>query len=145
MFFGANDACLPTSSTKQHVPLARFKQNLRDIVTHDMVRVHRPAILLITAPPVNEYTMEAIDLLQSGSHEATRTAEHTRIYAEACKEVGLETKEAVLDLWSAIMKRAGWQPGDEILPGSKAAPENVLLATLLRDGLPPPSLRRHID
>ena len=64
-----------------------------------------------------------------------RTAEHTKKYAEACCEVGASLKSvAVLDLWSIIIARCGWHPGQP-LPGSKAAPKSAYLGELLHDGM----------
>jgi len=134
IWFGANDACLPGSSSQQHVPLDHFKQNLRDIVKNDSVRGHQSSTILITPPPVDEYGLEAAGLL-NGTTEVSRTADHTKKYADACVEVGREMKVPVLDLWSVLMTRAGWKQGDSALPGSKAEPKNAVLAEMLSDGL----------
>ncbi|MCJ1316743.1 hypothetical protein MMC15_002064 [Xylographa vitiligo] len=133
IWFGANDACLPGSSSQQHIPLEEFKQNLKDIVNHDSVRDQQPSIILITPPPVDEYGLEAAGLL-NGTSEVSRTAEHTKKYADACVEIGREIKVPVLDLWSALMTRAGWKQGDSHLPGSKGQPKNAVLAEMLSDG-----------
>ncbi|MCJ1392658.1 hypothetical protein MMC18_005528 [Xylographa bjoerkii] len=133
IWFGANDACLPGSSSQQHVPLDHFKQNLRDIVKNDSVRGHQPSTILITPPPVDEYGLEAAGLL-NGTTEVSRTADHTKKYADACVEVGREMKVPVLDLWSVLMIRAGWKQGDSALPGSKAEPKSAVLAEMLSDG-----------
>ena len=77
--------------------------------------------------------MEISDSLE-GYQEKTRTAEHTKKYADACREVGHELDVAVLDLWTAMMTRAGWKAGQG-LEGSKALPENPILKDMLRDGL----------
>ncbi|MCJ1478192.1 hypothetical protein MMC13_006868 [Lambiella insularis] len=134
IFFGANDACLPSSPTKQHVPLADFKQNIKAIIKHKTVEAHSPNIVLVTTPPVDEYGLETRDLLK-GMTEVTRTAEHTGKYARACVQTGQEIDVPVLDLWAAIMTRAGWKVGDKILPGSRSAPPNPILKDLLLDGL----------
>ena len=132
IFFGANDACLPGGITGQHVPLSKFKQNLKAIASHELVKVHKPIIILISTPPVDEYGMEGAEFLK-GSTEPVRTAEHTKKYADACKEVAREMDLVVVDLWSTMMTKAGWQPGG-ILPGSKDAPRNRVLKSLLHDG-----------
>ncbi len=123
---------MPTSPTGQHVPLEKFKQNLKDIIGHEMVKAHQPTVILITPPPVDEYALELRDLLK-GSTGLTRTAEHTKKYADACRDVGSEMGSTVVDLWTAIMARAGWQAGDA-LPGSKTVPRNQVLRDVLRDG-----------
>ena len=133
IFFGANDACLPGGSTGQHVPLKEYVQNLKKIVHHPSVQAQSARLLLITPPPVDEYASEAAESLQGLTTEVLRTAEHTKKYADACREVGENLGVAVLDIWSIIMDRAGWAP-DRDLPGSKSAPKNTLLQDLLTDG-----------
>lgn len=97
-----------------------------------MVKAQQPTVILITPPPVDEYALEVRDLLE-GSPGMTRTAEHTKKYADACRDVGSETGTTTVDLWTAIMARAGWQVGDA-LPGSKSVPRNQVLRDVLRDG-----------
>lgn len=87
----------------------------------------------MTPPPVDEYGLETRDLLR-GTTGVTRTAEHTKKYAQACIEAGQEAAVPVLDLWSAMMTRAGWKKGDQVLPGSKSAPPNTILSEMLLDG-----------
>lgn len=138
VFFGANDACLPSSSTGQHVPLNQYKANLRAIVGHTLVKGQQPHLILVTPPPVNEYQLEESDL-EKGILEVRRTAEHTKQYADVCQEVGSELGVTVLDLWSAFIVKAGWRSG-EPLPGSKKAPRSRILEDLLHDGM---SLGQH--
>ena len=76
--------------------------------------------------------MEISDAIK-GYQEKTRTAEHTKKYADACRQVGHELHVDVLDLWTAMMRRAGWKPGQD-LEGSRALPENPVLRDMLRDG-----------
>ena len=111
----------------------QYSQNLKDIIRHSSVEPHKPKIVLITPPPINEYQIEISDSLR-GYQEKTRTAEHTKKYADACRQVGHELDVAVLDLWTAMMRRAGWKPGQD-LESSKCLPENPVLKDMLRDGL----------
>ena len=97
-----------------------------------MVQAHKPTVILITTPPIDEYQTEAADSLK-GIKGKTRTAEHTKKYADACRQVGKETGVMVLDLWTAMMTKAGWKPGEK-LEGSKAVPINLILGDMLRDG-----------
>ena len=92
IFFGANDACLPGSPTGQHVPLKEYTSNLRRLI--QMARDAFPGvrIMLISPPPVNEYQLEASDLVKYGMTEPRRTAEHTKRYAEACRDVRAECR-----------------------------------------------------
>ncbi len=64
----------------------------------------------------------------------SRTAEHTKKYADACREVGNEVGVAVLDLWSVFMAAAGWKEG-EPLPGSRTIEQNPVLRDWLHDGV----------
>ena len=87
----------------------------------------------MTVPPVDEYSLEVTDYTK-GITFKTRTAEQTKDYADASREVGNELGVAILDLWSIFMQRAGWKEGQP-LPGSKKAVKNDCLGTLLRDGM----------
>ncbi|KAF4314343.1 putative gdsl lipase acylhydrolase family protein [Botryosphaeria dothidea] len=133
VFFGANDACVEGSSSKQHVCLEQYMENLRTICTHPLVRAHGPRLVIITPPPVNEYKMEVVDIAK-GHDGLQRTAEHTKKYANAARKVGEELKIPVLDLWTIFMTRAGWAAG-EPLPGCRGVDRNALIEELMYDGL----------
>jgi len=132
VFFGANDACLPGSSTDQHVPLDQFKKNLKAIVNHSSVIAQKPRMILITPPPVNEYRLEESDLVK-GLTDPRRTAEHTKKYADATREIGAELGVVVFDIWSLFMAKAGWNAGEPLV-GSKKVPRSEILDKLLVDG-----------
>ncbi|KAL9076568.1 MAG: hypothetical protein Q9161_000900 [Pseudevernia consocians] len=132
VFFGANDACLPGSSTDQHVPLNEYKENLRDILKHSSVVAQKPRLILLTPPPVNEYQLDEADLVW-GNKDPRRSAEHTKEYADACCQVGAEIGVAVLDVWSIFMTKAGWREGETLI-GSKKVARNEVLEKLLVDG-----------
>ncbi|KAI1913578.1 hypothetical protein LOZ53_005339 [Ophidiomyces ophidiicola] len=123
VFFGANDAVLPPY--EQHVPLDKYRQYLKDILTHEAVRAQNTKLLLLTPPPVNEYKLEPTP---------ARSAATTKKYADACREVGTALKVPVVDIWAAFMKEAGWTEGTP-LAGSKDAPPNQALEQLLYDGI----------
>ncbi|KAL8768969.1 MAG: hypothetical protein Q9194_005569 [Teloschistes cf. exilis] len=133
VFFGANDACLPGSDSGQHVPLDTYRQNLIDICQHPTVTAQKPRLILVTPPPVDESSLEISDAAK-GVVGTRRTAEHTKLYADACRQVGKDLGSAVLDLWSIFMEAAGYVPGKP-LPGSKKATPNTALTRLLSDGL----------
>lgn len=64
-----------------------------------------------------------------------RTAENTKTYADAIRDVGKDLGVPVVDLWSAIMLEAGWNSEFEgPLPGSMDAPHSDVLAKYLIDG-----------
>ena len=86
----------------------------------------------MTPPPVNEYQLEAADLVE-GRTDPIRSAEHTKKYADACRQVGAEVGVVVLDVWSIFMGKVGWKEG-EALVGSKKVARNEVLERLLSDG-----------
>ncbi|KAL8783938.1 MAG: hypothetical protein Q9213_004268 [Squamulea squamosa] len=133
ILFGANDACLPGSDYGQHVPLDLYRQNLRGIIQHSSVTAQKPRLILVTPPPIEEYTLEAAEAAK-GIPGVRRTAENTMQYAEACKGVGQDLGLVVLDLWSIFMNAAGYEPGKP-LPGSKKTEKSPVLNRLLSDGL----------
>lgn len=143
VFFGANDACLPGSDSGQHVPLDIYKQNLRRIIQHPCVTTQKPRLILVTPPPIDEYSLEVSDAAK-GILGVRRTAEHTKLYAEACKEVGQDLGLIVLDLWSIFMDAAGYAKNErgKPLPGSKKTVKSPVLGQLLSDGKTRSSCRR---
>lgn len=97
-----------------------------------MMEAQMPRIILITPPPVDEYRLEECHR-EKGVQEIRRTAEHTKLYADACRETGQEHGVVVLDLWSIFMKKAGWT---ERMPlyGSKKVQRSKVFGELLHDG-----------
>jgi lysophospholipase L1-like esterase len=135
IFFGANDSCFPTESNNQCVPLPEFRSNLIKIVKTLSARKN-PRIILITNPPIDERTQRVLD--ESKGYPLRRTAENTKLYADAIRNVGQDLGLVVCDLWGAIMDKAGWK-GEEKLPGCGDGPPNAVLAELLSDGNNHPS------
>ncbi|KAK3061245.1 hypothetical protein LTS18_006697, partial [Coniosporium uncinatum] len=86
------------------------------MLTHPLVKAHNPRIILITPPPINEYLQATLDMVK-GYNPPRRSAENTKRYADATREVGKDMGIPVLDMWMACMLEAGWVPGQE-LPGS---------------------------
>lgn len=132
VFFGANDACLPGSDSGQHIPLDIYRQNLIKICQHPTVAAQKPRLILVTPPPIDEYSLEISDTAK-GVAGKRRTAEHTKLYADACRQVGEDLGLVTLDLWSIFMEAAGYVPGRP-LPGSKKTTPNAVLTRLLSDG-----------
>lgn len=118
--------------TGQHVPLNEYKNNLKAILEHPSVVAQKPRLILLTPPPVNEYQLEEAELI-FGSKDPIRLAEHTKKYADACREVGGELGVVVLDVWSIFMAKAGWKEGQPLV-GSKKIARNEVLEKLLNDG-----------
>lgn len=135
IFFGANDAASDEyveGIPVQRVPLAQYKENLINIATDPCVQAHKPSLVIITPPPVDEYPM-AISDKSRGFKEVKRTAERTKSYADAAKEVGKELGIPVLDAWTAFMKKAGWKEGDPLV-GSQSVPRSPVFEMLMYDG-----------
>jgi lysophospholipase L1-like esterase len=140
ILLGANDAVLPLPTTSQHVPIDRYKDNLTKIINHPHILAHKPKILLVTPPPVDEIKIAKLDL--AGGHtEATRRSAVSAAYADKVREVVRENPGAVLvDLWQAIMDKAiSMAPSDYQSGGPwLGTPENGKqggLDALLPDGL----------
>jgi len=131
IFFGANDACLPTHA--QHVPLEQYKENLKSIIQHPATRAQNPYIIIITPPPVNEWQLEGFDKEKNTPHPS-RTAAFTKMYSEAAREVGASLDVPVADIWSAFMATTGWQGGQPLV-GSRDVPNNAQLSSLFTDGM----------
>ncbi|KAF1808246.1 isoamyl acetate-hydrolyzing esterase [Eremomyces bilateralis CBS 781.70] len=134
VFFGANDSCWPTSYLNQSVPLPRYLENLTHLMTHAKVKAHNARIILITPPPINEYMQWVVDQAK-GYNQPRRTAERTKEYAEATRELGEKLGVPVVDMWTVIMLKAGWELGSSVLPGSRKFGPNPVLEELLHDGL----------
>ena len=62
-----------------------------------------------------------------------RTANLTKEYADAAREVAKEVGVTAVDLWSIFMAYAGWHEGEPII-GSRSQPRSEKLDELLRDG-----------
>ena len=130
VFFGANDATVPGNA--QHVPLVDYTACLKAIVQHHVVTAQGSRIILITPAPVDEYQLEPNDLA-TGYNGLQRTAENTKRYAEACREMGKDLVVPVVDIWTLFAEAAGWKEGGP-LPGSKGTDRNQVLGSLLVDG-----------
>jgi hypothetical protein len=136
---GANDSRLPDTpgGPQQNVPLDAFTTNLHAILSHKHL-TGRPGlrIILITPPPVDERMLRAADSANIPDFNGLRrTAETTSKYAEAVRQVGRDRNVKVCDVWSAMMREAGWDANSTApLPGSEDADENAVLRRFFSDG-----------
>lgn len=148
IFFGANDARLPDTypDPQQHVPLEEFVDNVKAIAGHPCVLVHKDIrIILITPPPFHERSALQADRVKDNIREPNlrRTADAAATYAQAVRELGHKTNLPVLDLWTAMMRRAGYEGigiDDDVVPGSMGdcgmgSQTNTMLKSYLHDGL----------
>ncbi|KAG4418815.1 hypothetical protein IFR04_008020 [Cadophora malorum] len=141
LLLGSNDSCLPSSPSKQHVALDKYRENLRTILTHRSILAHGPKILLVTPPPVNEVHLQENDFAK-GYSALTRVQKVTAQYADVVRELATEFKDknvVLVDLWTALMKEgAKHTPGyveDGKMIGTLEKGDNAGLRTLLLDGL----------
>jgi lysophospholipase L1-like esterase len=142
LLLGANDACLPTSPSKQHVPLENYRQNLRTILDHPTLKSHNAKILLVTPPPIHEVHLQAEDL-RKGASQLTREQKVTSQYAQVVRDVAAEyaNQDVVLvDLNKAILEEAvcrtpGNFVGDHSTLGTLGAGDSEGFRELLVDGL----------
>jgi len=141
ILFGANDACLPDSPSRQHVPLEMYRQNIENILAHPAVKAHNPTIFLVTPPPINETQIWADNKAKEYS-TITRRQRVTAQYADAVRQIATESKNdkvILIDLHSAMMQKAisltpDYAEGDSLL-GTLQGGDSAALRTLLADGL----------
>ncbi|KAI0406704.1 SGNH hydrolase-type esterase domain-containing protein [Xylaria palmicola] len=106
VLLGANDACLPVPTSTQGVPIDQYKENLIKIITHKHVTAHKPKILLVTPPPLDEIRSFTTDL-EKGHKERVRKAAVSGQYSETVRQVAAEVPGVVLiDLYKAVMEKA---------------------------------------
>ena len=132
MLFGSNDACFLEAHNGQHVPLHEYKENLVKLLTHPAVEAHEPRMLLVTLPPIEERRLEH-RVKSQGYPKLNRSNIVTKQYADASREVARDMNVACVDLWTAFMSEASWQPGDPLY-GSQDLPESDAIRELIHDG-----------
>jgi len=133
VLFGSNDACFSEAQNGQHVPLDQYKKNLVRIITHPAIQAHKTRVILVTPPPVEERRLDH-RVKSQGYTKLNRSNERTKQYADASREVAGDMDVGCLDLWTALMSKAGWKPGDPLY-GSRDLPENSAIRSLIHDGL----------
>lgn len=90
IFFGTNDA-VEAGNSRQHVPLARYGENLRFLVKRAL---SRGIDVILVGPAI------------VGDDAADRSSEINQQYSEAAKKVAAEQKLAFVDLWTAFKEYA---------------------------------------
>lgn len=140
VLLGCNDAAVPAPKDSQHVPLEKYTEYLRAIVTHPYITAHKPKIFIVTPPPLNEIRKAEEDLAEGWTH-VTREAAISASYSEAARKVARETDGVgLVDLYKALMdvaiaKTPGFDASKGPLLGSPASGTEGHLAKLLPDGL----------
>ncbi|KAH9906386.1 SGNH hydrolase [Xylariomycetidae sp. FL2044] len=106
VLLGANDACLPIPTNTQGIAIEEYEANLVKIITHEHVVAHRPMILLVTPPPLDEIRLTELDL-QFGHKQVTRQAAVSAAYSEVVRKVAASVSGVTLiDLHKGIMDKA---------------------------------------
>lgn len=130
IFLGANDAFIPPPTPESpRVPLETFTFKIRELISYPTFTAQKTKIVLITPPPVDEYSLPHTGL----------TSERVARYADSVREIGKELKVPVVDCSRAFARHIGWK-ADEAdkaapLPGSRKLEKSNELASLFTDGL----------
>ncbi|KAF4045080.1 GDSL-like Lipase/Acylhydrolase family [Phytophthora infestans] len=97
VWFGSNDAALANgTSSKTHVSIEDFKENLKKVVRQFWTAAPAADILLITPPHVNDAARAELSAEKNGTID--RTNAMAKEYARACVEVADAVGVQVLDL-----------------------------------------------
>lgn len=123
ILFGANVAGygVPKNGLSPHVPLERYRENLVNILDY-AAKTQVPRILLVTPPPLEERLM-AQRVIDLGFGGVTWSNERANIYADAVRKIAKECSLPCCDLFTVLVRRAGWRPGQPF-PGNLDQPEN---------------------
>lgn len=141
VFLGANDAAMPDSH-RQHVPLAEYENNLKDMLRRiQSASPTQTRIIVITPPPVDEGKLLAFQRLRNPSQVAPdRTDATAGSYAAAARRAAAACEVELLDLYESM--HAQEQPAGHYLSDglhlSEAGGELVcnLLIALIAERLP---------
>jgi lysophospholipase L1-like esterase len=125
IFFGANDASCEKLNARSHVPVPRFKTNLKDLV--DLCRQNfgdRVRIIFITPPPVHHASRLKYQVQRYGDKatgDLERNLDLASQYTDAVVETAKELDYPCLNIFKAMQ---------EALPG-----DNEEWSAFLSDGL----------
>ncbi|KAK9237354.1 SGNH hydrolase-type esterase domain-containing protein [Lipomyces kononenkoae] len=127
VFFGTNDSVIPEAT--QHVPILRYKDNLRKIVSSAEQAGAR--VVIVGPGPYNHHQWI---IGRNEERAAERTTLRAREYCDAAIEVAKELNVAVVPMWHLIMADLGWKEGDPVHGLAELPAENPL-TSYLNDGL----------
>ena len=106
IFFGANDASDEKLNPRQHVPIPRYKENLKRIVSIVKNECNEDVKILIICPPPICHEERLKYQVQRYGDKATgeleRTLELSKSYAEAASEVASELSLPCLNTWQIM-------------------------------------------
>ena len=96
---------LELDTTSQHVDEEEYRSGLKKIITHPNITAHKPKILLVTPPPIDELRSEECD--KPGHGRACREAAVSARYSEIARQVAADVAGTTLiDLQKALMDEA---------------------------------------
>jgi len=115
VFFGANDASDAVLNARQHVPVDRYRSNLKEIVATIQGECSEDVkVIIIAPPPVHHegrlrYQKERFGEKATGKLE--RTLSLSRMYATAAENVSKELDLPCLNVWEQMCAQ-----GDDVWP-----------------------------
>ncbi|KAJ3499116.1 hypothetical protein NLG97_g594 [Lecanicillium saksenae] len=83
----------------------RYKKNLVQILTHPALEAHKPRLLVVTPPPIEERRLDH-RVKSQGYSKLNRSNVVTKQYADTSRQVAKEMGVACVDLWTAFMAKA---------------------------------------
>ncbi|GAM34405.1 hypothetical protein TCE0_015r01963 [Talaromyces pinophilus] len=129
VFFGTNDSIVPESASNNSVPVEKYQENLRKIVS--AAEKVGAKVILIGPGPFNH---QQFDDALGHQFEVDRTTHRAREYCNATVDVGKELGVPTVPMWDLIMEEVGWKEGDPIY-GLLELPAVNPLNDYLTDGL----------
>ncbi|KKK14881.1 hypothetical protein ARAM_002841 [Aspergillus rambellii] len=127
VFFGTNDCIAPES--KNHVPIPRYKENMRQIV--QTAQGVGAKVVIVAPGPFNYHQFRSV---VEASWLCDRDTRWARGHCDAAIELGKELNVPVVPLWYLIMADAGWKEGDPLY-GLEELPAENPLTPYFNDGL----------
>jgi isoamyl acetate esterase len=100
--FGTND-CVSPDNSQQHVPLARYIENIEHIVSK--IRARGVKVMLVGPAIVNEIAHNV-----SLDRSTTRAKEYSQALEKFSKDAGVP----ILNLWTEFVASSGWKAEDPI-------------------------------
>lgn len=113
IFFGANDASCEKLNPRHHVPIPKYKKNLKTLI--EKCRAHYDEdipIVLVTPPPVQHEQRLIFQKERYGDKatgELERNLELSGQYAHATQEVASDSNTLVIDLWNSMQLDGNWE------------------------------------
>ncbi len=123
IFFGANDSSCSKLNPRHHVPIPRFKSNLKSIAALCQKNYgHHVRIIFITPPPVHHESRLKYQVQRYGKEKATgqleRNMDLAAQYAQAVEEVAKELNHPCLNIFQSMQDTVRGEGDDDSNSGS---------------------------